>query len=209
MIVIFLMMSIVHSFYLPSLFRSELDSSAFGSFVKTDPIGINQDFEKIFGDIIIETTNDIEALMDVQDAEPPIELGFQVFDLRIENNLENEMLLLVNKERELRGFKPLVVDDKLRDVARNYGKDMFERGYFGHIDLEGRGPADRMNLGGVLFTASGENLALQPNLSIAHDGLMKSDDHRKNILHFYFHRIGIGVINGGEKGMIFVQNFAD
>jgi len=209
LIIVFIIISIVHSFYLPYLFRSELNSSNFAKFVATDPVGMNKNFEKIFGDIVIVATDSLEAISDQEEGEVPMSLGWKVFDVKINENMENEMLALVNDERKSRGIEPLVMDEKMRAVARAYGTDMFARGFFGHTDLDGNSPSDRMKRGEVRFIASGENLALQPNLFSAHDGLMKSDNHRKNILHFYFHRIGIGVIDGGEKGIIFVQNFAD
>ena len=62
---------------------------------------------------------------------------------------------------------------------------------------------------GVEFFIVGENLAFAPTLEIAHDGLMQSPGHRKNILEEEFERVGIGVIDGGSYGRMFVQVFAD
>ena len=54
-----------------------------------------------------------------------------------------------------------------------------------------------------------ENLALAPNVDIAHKGLMNSPGHRANILSPSFGRVGIGVIDGGGYGKMFAQEFAD
>jgi uncharacterized protein YkwD len=123
--------------------------------------------------------------------------------------MEKDMLKLVNEERVSRGFRELVMDDGIREVARKHGVDMFRNGYFSHVNLEGKGPSDRMKEGGIKFSLSGENLALSKDLESAHKGLMNSPGHKKNILFPFFHRAGIGVIDGGPYGIIFVQNFAD
>jgi len=62
---------------------------------------------------------------------------------------------------------------------------------------------------GITFNVVGENLALSPTLLIAHTGLMNSEGHRKNILDPAFHHLGIGVIDNGIYGKIFVQIFTD
>lgn len=123
--------------------------------------------------------------------------------------IEAEMVTLVNKERTSRGGTELVVDEKIRAVARQKSRDMFERRYFSHYDPDGKNAADRMNAAGVSYTIIGENLAYAPDLSSAHEGLMNSEGHRKNMLEPRYHRIGIGIIDGGIHGMMFTQIFAD
>ena len=86
---------------------------------------------------------------------------------------------------------------------------MFQQGYFAHIDPNGVSPFDRMRNGDITFRAAGENLALAPTVDVAHDGLMNSPGHRANILNPAFHRVGIGVADGGMHGKMFTQNFAD
>jgi hypothetical protein len=44
-------------------------------------------------------------------------------------------------------------------------------------------------------------------LSIAHTGLMHSPGHRANILNPAFHRVGIGIIEGGVHGLMISQEF--
>jgi uncharacterized protein YkwD len=54
---------------------------------------------------------------------------------------------------------------------------------------------------------AGENLALAPTLTIAHEGLMNSPGHRANILQKKFGRVGIGVMEGGFHRLMITQNF--
>jgi uncharacterized protein YkwD len=121
--------------------------------------------------------------------------------------LEEQMLALVNRERAAAGLGPLEADPELTEVARRHSADMFARGYFSHNTPEGKDPFDRMRESDVRFRTAGENLALAPTLQIAHTGLMKSPGHRANILRPQFGRVGIGILNGGRRGLMVTQNF--
>jgi uncharacterized protein YkwD len=94
-------------------------------------------------------------------------------------------------------------------VARDYARDMWQRNYFGHVSPEGKSVADRLDEAGITFQVVGENLALAPTLTTAHIGLMNSEGHRANILEPDFKRVGIGVIDNGIYGKLFVQIFTD
>lgn len=140
-------------------------------------------------------------------AEEPLKLPYTVKRPEIRPDLEDRMLVLVNKERRKHGLKALKADPELRSVARGHSNDMFNRGYFSHISPEGLSPFDRMTSRHVLFLVAGENLALAQTLQIAHAGLMKSPGHRANILNPGFGRLGIGILDGGIYGLMFTQNF--
>jgi len=129
-IVVFLLMSITFAFSLPSFFRSELNSSTFGSFVALDPIKINNGLKNIFGDVISVTMDKFDFLtVGTEDKERKI-LNFTVSDPVINKKAEIQMLELINNERISRNLKPLVIDEKARESARKHGIDMFEKGYF-------------------------------------------------------------------------------
>ncbi|MCA1816527.1 MAG: CvpA family protein [Acidobacteria bacterium] len=136
-----------------------------------------------------------------------VHLGYTVANTRPRPDLEAQMLVLVNQERTSRGLRPLAPDPELTEVARKHSADMFARGYFAHVNPEGQNPFDRMAAAGVKFRAAGENLALAPTLQIAHAGLMNSPGHRANILHPAFGRVGIGVMDGGRRGLMVSQEF--
>jgi uncharacterized protein YkwD len=122
---------------------------------------------------------------------------------------EEAMLVLLNEERTNRGLPALTMNPKARTVARAYSADMFARGYFSHMSLEGKTPFDRMRAGDVEFGAAGENLALAPTLRLAHQGLMNSPGHRANILSREYRTVGIGIIDGGPYGLMVTQDFTD
>lgn len=136
-----------------------------------------------------------------------IELPFKVADPKPRPDLETQMLELVNRERSAAGLKPLAPDSALTEVARQYSVEMFRRGFFSHYSPEGQSLSDRLRAADVRYLVSGENLALAPTLTLAHNGLMKSPGHRANILRGAFGRVGIGIMDGGRRGLMVTQNF--
>lgn len=136
-----------------------------------------------------------------------IALSYTVANPRPRPELEARMLELVNQERAKEGLRPLRADPEAAEVARAHSRDMFARGYFSHVTPEGSDPFDRMRRGGVRFLLAGENLALAPTLELAHRGLMNSPGHRANILRPGFGRVGIGILDGGRRGLMVTQNF--
>jgi len=158
----------------------------------------------VFGDAIAQTLN----LLTVHPASNErVTLPFTVPVSHPRPDLEAEMLRLVNQERVAAGLKPLAPDPELTEVARRHSADMFARGYFAHDTPEGRDPFDRMRSADVRFLTAGENLALARSVRIAHTGLMNSPGHRANILRPEFGRVGIGIMDGGMRGLMVTQNF--
>lgn len=158
----------------------------------------------VFGEAVAETLN----LLTVQpESHERVNLPYKVTGTRPRPDLEASMLDMVNRERRAAGLAALAPDPELTEVARRHSSDMFARGYFAHNTPEGHNPFDRMREGGVRFSAAGENLALAPSLRIAHNGLMNSPGHRRNILDPQFGRLGIGVMDGGMRGLMVTQNF--
>lgn len=135
------------------------------------------------------------------------ELPFKVENAPPIPAVEAQMLELINQERTSRGLEPLEADPELTEVARRHSADMFARGYFSHYTPEGKDPFERIRESNVSFRTAGENLALAPTLQIAHTGLMNSPGHRENILRPQFGRVGIGILNGGRRGLMVTQNF--
>ncbi len=141
------------------------------------------------------------------DPEETVKLPFKVKDAEQRSDLEIKMIGLVNEERAKQGLRKLNYDPALTPVARQHSDDMFTRGYFSHYSLEGKTVSDRLRVADVGFLTAGENLALAPTLNSAHTGLMNSPGHRANILHTSYGRIGIGILDGGIRGLMVTQIF--
>jgi len=158
----------------------------------------------VFGDAIARSLN----LLTIQpDSDERVTLPFKVATTKPRPDLEKRMLDLVNRERQAVGLPTLASDPELTEVARRHSADMFARGYFAHDTPEGISPFDRMRDSGVRFLTAGENLALAPTIEVAHTGLMNSPGHRANILRREFGRVGIGVMDGGMRGLMVSQEF--
>ncbi len=136
-----------------------------------------------------------------------VKLPFAMTDAPPRPDLENQMLNLVNRERQKVSLPPLQPDPELTAVARRHSADMMARSYFSHMTPDGVSPEERIRAARVRFRVSGENLAIAPTLTVAHNGLMNSPGHRANILESRFGRAGIGILDGGVYGLVITQNF--
>ena len=160
--------------------------------------------DPVFGDAVQRSLN---RLMVRPQSDETVKLHYTVKSPKVREDLEARMLQMVNEERAKEGLAPLQADPEMAAVARKHSADMFARGYFAHVNLDGEDPFDRMRKDGVRFITAGENLALAQTLIMAHNGLMNSPGHRANILHKSFGRLGIGILDGGIYGLMVTQNF--
>jgi uncharacterized protein YkwD len=186
--------------------KNGIKGSYTGKFLSSQTQAFEGYVRQIFGGAIDETINFLTIKPDSSDS---VSLNFKTKTYKEDPANENAMLDLINKERKSRGLTELIPDESLRFVALEHAKDMAERGYFSHFTPEGLSPFDRMERAGISYNFAGENLALAPDVRIAMDGLMKSPGHRANILSRNFGRVGIGVIDLGVYGEMFVQEFSD
>jgi len=183
-------------------------TSAVGGQLVRATLGVERQLAGIFEPALRETFGFLTVKPEPTSGET-VTLPFTVPDAPPVAEDEERMLEMVNAERVKQDLSPLAMDATLRALARDYARDLFARGYFSHTSKEGLSPFDRMRNAQVSYTLAGENLALAPTLEQAHDGLMKSPGHRANILNPGFRKIGIGVLDGGVDGKMFVQEFTD
>ena len=189
---------------LPEAARESARQSAFADRLTSYTERLEDQLAPVFNEAIRQTLNRLTIRPESNER---VELGFKVESVRPRPDLEAQMLELVNKEREAAGLNPLAPDPELTEVARAHSADMFARGYFAHVSPDGQDPFDRMQRAGVVFRTAGENLALAPTVRVAHTGLMNSPGHRANILRPAFGRLGIGIVDGGYRGIMVSQEF--
>ena len=121
---------------------------------------------------------------------------------------EEDLVGAINTERTSRGLGPLAVDPLLGEAACAHSREMCDLNYFNH-----RSPTpgettpidryvDALHAGGERRPASalvGENIFFASvtndvyNAQYAHQSLMASPAHRKNILEPRFTKVGVGV----------------
>jgi uncharacterized YkwD family protein len=120
---------------------------------------------------------------------------------------EQQMLDLVNQERAKAGIAPLKADLQLTKLARMKSQDMINLNYFSHQSPTYGSPFDMMKNAGVSYRTAGENIAGNQTVARAHTALMNSAGHRANILNSQFNYVGIGIVHGGQYGVMFTQQF--
>ncbi len=206
LIIVTLLLAIVTTLPVPFVSDQAIEGSAFAQPLIKVAVVVSTYATDIFGEALQTALGFLTIRPESGEV---VRLPFTVEDPEIVPDAEVEMLRLVNRERVSRGLRPLVMDQTIRQVARDHSVDMFRRGYFAHVTPDGVTPFDRMKRGGVRFALAGENLAFARNVEIAHTGLMNSPGHRANILRPQFRRIGIGAAAGRRYGIMFTQNFAN
>ena len=112
----------------------------------------------------------------------------------LEASYETLLFELINAERKVQGVPVLQNASKVATVARKHSVDMGTNEYFSHDNLQGQSPFDRLAIGGVSFRNAGENIATgYTNAYFAHEALMNSLGHRKNIVSTAYTHVGVGV----------------
>ena len=126
---------------------------------------------------------------------------------------EYESVKMHNQARGEAGLPHLCVNPTLTRAARGHAADMLDRDYFSHDSPEGVEPVDRMMDGGYSgFNVSGENIAYASgplaDSEPIFDSLIRSPDHRENILRAAFLEVGVGAVASadGSTGM-YVMDF--
>lgn len=185
-------------------FKDNLVKSSLSGFLIRSSTKTESQMGKIF-----DKLNFLNLFTTLSQNEGTVQLNFKTEKFSIDENSENAMLILINNDRVKAGLQPLKIDYTIRTVARFHSIDMAKNGYFSHINLVGKTPADRMSEGSVSYWIAGENIALAPNYELAEIGFMNSPKHRDNILDPKFGRIGIGIIDMGVYGRMVTQNFTD
>jgi uncharacterized protein YkwD len=186
--------------------KTDINESKIGGTLLEKTTGLESQINDIFGGLIEDSLTYLTVRPGSQEAIP---LDIKGENLSVDEAAETAMLNLVNEERRKNGVSELGRRDELVPVARAHATDMWEREYFGHVSPDGEDVGDRLERSGVSYSVAGENLALAPTVQTAHNGLMNSEGHRRNILDPDFRRVGIGVIDNGVYGKMFVQVFTD
>lgn len=122
-------------------------------------------------------------------------------------NSRNEILQMINDEREKMEIAPLILSDDLNSLAQVHTEDMIKNNFFGHINLSGQTPDNRRVAAGIT-TEVGENLAKAGSIKYAHEGLMRSATHRKNIIGKNWTRVGLGIKKDALGYYIITEEFS-
>lgn len=190
----------------PGFIKQDIGESRIGGYLLAYASGAERAAREVFA----EAVNDTLTFLTIKPGSGErLSLYFTAREYFVSPEAERRLFELTNQERVSQGLSSLVFDESLAQVARLHAADMFTRGYFGHVSPEGVGPSDRLRAADIIYNVAGENLALAPSAQIAHQGLMRSPGHQANILEPDFGKAGIGALDGGIYGIMFVQVFTD
>ncbi|TSI07353.1 S-layer homology domain-containing protein [Lysinibacillus sp. BW-2-10] len=124
-------------------------------------------------------------------------------------HFSEEVVALVNEEREKVGAPILKVDPKLTQLAIIKANDMVKRNYFDHKSPLYGYPWDMAGIFDYPFISLGENIARNyksPKTVV--EGWMKSSSHRSTMLNENYTNIGIACVNGKNGQLYWVQQFS-
>lgn len=139
------------------------------------------------------------------------------------SELELYAAQLVNLDRSAQGLDQVGWDDTAARAGRLHARDMAEHGFFSHWNREGDLPGFRYsqaggrdavaeNLATIYFQSTSANFFQAPDWARVlrhHDGLMKSEGHRRNILAPGHTHLGVGLAVGPHGGTYLAQEFVD
>jgi len=122
---------------------------------------------------------------------------------------EDEVIRLVNIERDKAGCGSVKLDTRLRTAIRLHVQEVGEHDfpYLSHVSDDGRDFVARARAQGY-DAAGGENIARgQRDAAEVMDSWMHSDGHRANILNCSFKAIGVGRIKAEDDTLVWGQLF--
>lgn len=131
---------------------------------------------------------------------------FNISNEQIKENI-NEMLNLINNEREKNGLIKLQILPRLEEVATIKADDMVKNNYFSHQSPNYGSPFDMMKNFGITYKTAGENIAGNSSITGAFNSWLSSDLHKQNILSSAYNYVGIGISPSEKYGYIIVVMF--
>jgi uncharacterized protein YkwD len=114
----------------------------------------------------------------------------------------------VNAERAKRGLPTLTRDETLDRFAYAKAVEMAARGYFGHTDTNGITFRDRLQTWHWPTQYAAENIAFDWDEAHAHSAFMNSPPHAQNLLDPNERKMGIAVVNVGDRETFYVEDFS-
>ena len=117
------------------------------------------------------------------------------------NQAKNELLNIINGERQKNGIGNLNFNTALGNAAQAHADDMAKNGYFSHTGRDGSSPSDRATRAGYPTRLTGENIAAgSSSPGFIFNMWMQSTGHRQNMLNPKWKSAGLGM--AGNKWVL-------
>ncbi len=117
------------------------------------------------------------------------------------------LLAMIGALREAEGLRPLRDDPKLDALALAHATRMRQAHSVAH-DVGDGDPVQRFEAAQVVARETGENVAHNESLPLAHRALFDSPSHRANLISSGFDRVGVGVLRDANGGVWVTEEFA-
>lgn len=119
-----------------------------------------------------------------------------------------EVLRLVNEERQKAGVSPLTADSGLNQVAQLRAEETIVK--FDHVRPDGSKFYTALQQAGISYRTTGENIAYgQRSPAEVMTGWMNSSGHRQNILNAAYGKLGVGYVLDANGRAYWVQIFTN
>jgi uncharacterized protein YkwD len=146
----------------------------------------------------------------IREIQPPV-LRTELFSADAgPSAVEQQVVGLVNLERQIVNLHPLAWDEALGSSARAHSSDMAQRNYVSHTSPDGREFYERITAAGYSWNTCGENIAAgYTSAQAVMNGWMTSPGHKANILNSAFCDLGVGYAFGSTStyGHYWTQDF--
>lgn len=124
------------------------------------------------------------------------------------------MLRIINHDRSTAGVRPLAFSPLAARAALAHSMDMAEHRYVSHTGRDGSSPFRRITDAGVSYRLAGENIGYDSGtrraamLRAIEAAMLRSPEHRANLLRAAFTTVGIGVVVDGPS-LYVTEDFTD
>lgn len=120
----------------------------------------------------------------------------------------DEVLRLVNAERQKAGVSPLSADSGLHQVAQLRAEETIVQ--FDHTRPNGESFYTALQQAGISYRTTGENIAMgQRTPADVMNAWMNSSGHRQNILNANYGKLGVGYVTDASGRAYWVQIFTN
>lgn len=123
--------------------------------------------------------------------------------------LEQDLHLLINRQRLEMGLSQLQPLRCLNAVARSFSQEMIDKGFFGHFSPSGENLRGRLGRAGIPFRAASENLARSLNITPPAEAVLNvwldSQTHVANLINPLYTHTGIGIAQAKDGMYYYTQ----
>jgi uncharacterized protein YkwD len=192
----------------PDPVADQIEGSALAGYL-TDPDQVPQKaMGVVSGDRVLERLLSLREMTGtrrlVGDGEVAVLDPVPPDEFRLDRDEEDDVLDMINRERDAAGEDPLVMSEPLSDLARAYGQEVYASGRFTKDGVDGTWLEDRLSAADIPVVSADQVIALAVTSEAAQEAIFSSDADAAILMDPAYRRVGIGVVKG-PLGVIVVE----